>query len=68
MHDFQRGTAEAAPELLHQLKLAGYKVVFVRAKTPVTTLAAYDEMILKSEKLPTVSDRPTSAVVRTVAD
>jgi len=68
MHDFQRGTAEAAPELLHQLKLAGYKVVFVRAKTPVTTLAAYDEMIVKSEKLPTVSDRPTSDVVRTVAD
>jgi peptidoglycan/xylan/chitin deacetylase (PgdA/CDA1 family) len=68
MHDFQHGTAEAAPELLHQLKLAGYKVVFVRAKTPVTTLAAYDEMIVKSEKLPTVSDRPTSAVVRTVAD
>jgi peptidoglycan/xylan/chitin deacetylase (PgdA/CDA1 family) len=68
MHDFQRGTAEAAPELLHQLKLAGYKVVFVKAKAPVKTLPAYDEMIVKDVKLPTVSDRPTSDVVRTVAD
>jgi peptidoglycan/xylan/chitin deacetylase (PgdA/CDA1 family) len=68
MHDFQRGTAEAAPELLHQLKLNGYRVVFVKPKAPVTTLPAYDEMIVKDVKLPTVSDRPTSDVVRTVAD
>ena len=32
MHDFQRGTAEALPELLRQLKAGGYKVVhMVRA-------------------------------------
>ena len=68
MHDFQRATAEAAPELLHQLKLNGYKVVFVKAKTPVTTLPAYDEMIVKDVKLPTVSDRPTTDVVRTVVE
>jgi peptidoglycan/xylan/chitin deacetylase (PgdA/CDA1 family) len=68
MHDFQRATAEAAPELLHQLKLAGYKVVFVKAKMPVTTLPAYDEMIVKDVKLPTVSDRPTTEVVRTVVE
>jgi len=68
MHDFQRATAEAAPELLHQLKLNGYKVVFVRAKAPVTTLPAYDEMIVKDVKLPTVSDRPTNDVVRTVVE
>ena len=68
MHDFQRATAEAAPELLHQLKLNGYKVVFVRAKAPVTTLPAYDEMIVKDVKLPTLSDRPTNDVVRTVVE
>ncbi len=66
MHDFQRATAEAAPELLHQLKLAGFRVVFVKPKTAVTTLAAYDDMIVKDVKLPTVSDRPTSDVVRTI--
>ena len=27
MHDFQRSTAEAMPELLRQLKAGGYKVV-----------------------------------------
>ena len=27
MHDFQKHTAEALPELLHRLKAGGYKVV-----------------------------------------
>ena len=33
---------------------------------PVTTIAAYDEEVRKVSKLPTVSTRPTSNVVRTV--
>ena len=32
MHDFQHATAEAMPELLHQLKVAGYKVVHMVPK------------------------------------
>jgi peptidoglycan/xylan/chitin deacetylase (PgdA/CDA1 family) len=68
MHDFQRATAEAAPELLRQLKAGGYKVVFMKAKAPLSTIAAYDDLIVKSVKLPTVSDRPTSNVVRTIPD
>jgi peptidoglycan/xylan/chitin deacetylase (PgdA/CDA1 family) len=66
MHDFQRATAEAAPELLRQLRAGGYKVVFVRAKTPIQTIPSYDEQVVQNVKLPTVSDRPTSDVVRTV--
>lgn len=66
MHDFQKATGEAAPELLHQLKLGGYKIVFMKPKAPVQTLAAYDEALLKDTKLPTVSDRPTSDIIRTV--
>lgn len=66
MHDFQRVTAEAAPELLKQLKSNGYKVVFLKAKEQVKTIASYDGLILKDVKLPTVSDRPTSSVVRTM--
>jgi 3-dehydroquinate dehydratase len=66
MHDFQRATAEAAPELLKQLKSNGYKVVFLKAKEQVKTIASYDGLILKDVKLPTVSDRPTSSVVRTI--
>ena len=68
MHDFQRATAEAAPELLRQLKAGGYKVVFVKAKTQLATIASYDEMIGKNVKLPTLSDHPTSSVVRTIPD
>jgi peptidoglycan/xylan/chitin deacetylase (PgdA/CDA1 family) len=67
MHDFQRATADAAPELLRQLKANGYKIVFMKAKEPVQTIASYDEMITKDEvKLPTVTTRPTQDVVRTI--
>jgi peptidoglycan/xylan/chitin deacetylase (PgdA/CDA1 family) len=66
MHDFQRATAEAAPELLRQLKANGYKVVFLKAKTELKTIASYDEMIGKNVKLPTLSDHPTASVVRTI--
>jgi peptidoglycan/xylan/chitin deacetylase (PgdA/CDA1 family) len=68
MHDFQRATAEAAPELLRQLKANGYKVVFLKAKAPLQTIASYDAMIVKDVKLPTLSDRPTSNVVRTIVE
>ena len=68
MHDFQRSTAEAAPELLRQLKVNGYKVVVVKAKTTLSTIAAYDDMIVKNVKLPTLSEHPTSSVVRTIPD
>jgi peptidoglycan/xylan/chitin deacetylase (PgdA/CDA1 family) len=66
MHDFQQATAHALPELLNQLKANGYKVVHMRAKDSVKSIAQYDEMLLKEVKLPTVSDRPTSSVVREV--
>ncbi|HEY2229150.1 MAG TPA: polysaccharide deacetylase family protein [Xanthobacteraceae bacterium] len=66
LHDFQRPTAEAAPELLRQLKAGGYKIVFLRAKTQLATLPEYDQMIVKDVKLPTLSEHPTSSVVRTV--
>jgi peptidoglycan/xylan/chitin deacetylase (PgdA/CDA1 family) len=68
MHDFQKHTAEALPELLRRLKAGGYKVVKMRAKAPVETVAQYDEELLKSVKLPTVSTRPISSVVKTVTE
>jgi peptidoglycan/xylan/chitin deacetylase (PgdA/CDA1 family) len=66
MHDFQKHTAEALPTLLSRLKAGGYKVVQMRAKAPVQTLAQYDEEMLKSVKVPTVSTRPVASVVQTV--
>jgi peptidoglycan/xylan/chitin deacetylase (PgdA/CDA1 family) len=68
MHDFQHATAEALPELLNQLKANGYKVVHMVPKAPLQTLAEYDEMVQKENKLPTVSSRPTSSVVRTITE
>jgi len=67
MHDFQHATAEGVDDLLKQLKDNGYKIVHMKAKEAVKTLPEYDETIAKDEvKLPTVSQRPTSSVVRTV--
>ncbi len=68
MHDFQRPTAEAIGTLLDQLKANGYKVVFVTAKDTVKTLPEYDEQLLKDQKLPTVSQRPTSDIVHTISE
>jgi peptidoglycan/xylan/chitin deacetylase (PgdA/CDA1 family) len=67
MHDFQQGTAHALPEMLKQIKAAGYKIVHMKAKDPLQTLAQYDDMVIKEQKLPTMAGgRPTASVVRTV--
>jgi peptidoglycan/xylan/chitin deacetylase (PgdA/CDA1 family) len=68
MHDFQKHTAEALPALLSRLKAGGFKVVQMKAKAPVATLAQYDAEVVKDAKLPTVSARPVSSVVQTVGN
>jgi peptidoglycan/xylan/chitin deacetylase (PgdA/CDA1 family) len=70
MHDFQQGTAHAVPQLLAELKAGGYKIVHMKASGTLATLPQYDEELskdlAKSNNLPTVSQRPTSSVVKTV--
>ena len=68
MHDFQHATAEAASALLKDLKAGGYKVVFMKPKDTLKTIASYDEEILKDQKVPTVSTRPTSSVIKTISE
>ena len=68
MHDFHKHTAEALPDLLKKLKAGGYKVVAMKAKSPVQTIAKYDEEVIKDLKLPTVSSRPVSSVVQTISE
>src|SRR5947209_5157975 len=59
VHDFQRATAEAAMDLLNDLKAGGYKIVFMKPKYSVTTIASYDEAILKQLKGPMTDTRQT---------
>ena len=66
MHDFQKGTSIAIPEILAKLKAGGFKVVHMVPKDQVQTVAQYDEMVNKTEKLPTLDQRPTSSIVTTV--
>ena len=66
MHDFQSGTSHAVPQLLAELKAAGYKIVHMKSRNAMVTLPQYDEELAKESKLPTVSQRPTSSVVKTV--
>ena len=68
MHDFQHATAEAAAGLLNDLKAGGYKVVFMKPKAPVRTIASYDELILKTITTSGSDGRPTSSVVRTISE
>jgi peptidoglycan/xylan/chitin deacetylase (PgdA/CDA1 family) len=68
MHDFQHATAEATADLLKELKAAGYKIVFMKPKFPVKTIASYDELILKQMKTSGGDGRPTSSVVRTISE
>jgi len=64
MHDFQQATAGAAAELLNDLKAGGYKVVFMKPKGTLTTIASYDEAILKDAKLrPSATARPRASCV-----
>jgi hypothetical protein len=65
MHDFQHATGEAAMGLLNDLKAGGYKIVFMRPKAPVTTLANYDEMIAKLVG-PTGNAPPIAGVIKDV--
>jgi peptidoglycan/xylan/chitin deacetylase (PgdA/CDA1 family) len=66
MHDFHKNTAEALPELLHQLKGSGYKVVHMVPRQLLTTLAKYDEMVNQQDKLSSNNTRPAGSVVRTI--
>jgi peptidoglycan/xylan/chitin deacetylase (PgdA/CDA1 family) len=66
MHDFKPATAEALPELLHQLKAAGYKVVHMVPRQALATIPKYDEMVTAQDKLSSNNTRPESSVVRTI--
>src|SRR4029079_1109817 len=66
MHDFQKATADAVPHLLAELKAGGYKIVHMKPRTAVSSLPQYDEELMKDAKLPTVSQRPVSSVVRDI--
>lgn len=65
MHDFQHGTALALPALLARLQTDGYKIVFVKPKTPITTIASYDEDVKKALS-GGVTSRPIGDVIRTI--
>jgi peptidoglycan/xylan/chitin deacetylase (PgdA/CDA1 family) len=68
MHDFQKATAEAMPELLRQLKAGGYKVVHLVPHAPVTTIAKYDEMVVQQDKLSVNNTRPQGSVFHTIGE
>jgi len=66
MHDFQQHTAAVLPQLLSELKAQGFKVVHMRPKAPLTTIAEWDEAAKAEMKGGGAVDRPTSSVVRTI--
>jgi peptidoglycan/xylan/chitin deacetylase (PgdA/CDA1 family) len=67
MHDFQKVTAIALPQILAQLRAKGYKVVHMVPRGTLTTLPQYDEAVLKEDKLTPSNARPQESVVRTIS-
>jgi hypothetical protein len=68
MHDFQQHTAAAMPQLLSELKAQGFKVVHMRPKALLTTVAEWDAAAKAEIKGDGAVDRPTSSVVRTLEE
>jgi peptidoglycan/xylan/chitin deacetylase (PgdA/CDA1 family) len=70
MHDFQRATAQAMPELLRQLKAQGYKIVHMTSKAPLATIEAYDTEVMKELGGPGMTGagaQATKDVVQTIS-
>jgi peptidoglycan/xylan/chitin deacetylase (PgdA/CDA1 family) len=67
MHDFQKVTSIALPQILEQLHQEGFKVVHIVPKEMLSTLPQYDQVVLKENKLPTLTSRPADSVVRTIS-
>jgi peptidoglycan/xylan/chitin deacetylase (PgdA/CDA1 family) len=69
MHDVQPVTAKALPRLLAEIKAKGFKVVHLKPKAEVKTLAQYDAVIEKDMKgMAAGHERPMSSVVRTIEE
>jgi peptidoglycan/xylan/chitin deacetylase (PgdA/CDA1 family) len=69
LHDFQKNTAQATPELLTQLKAGGYKIVHVKSAKTVKSLPEYDAQVAAQIKGPVSANaRPTSSVVKTISE
>jgi peptidoglycan/xylan/chitin deacetylase (PgdA/CDA1 family) len=67
MHDLHKWSAAAVPDLLAQLKAGGYKVVHIRAKDTLPTIASYDAAIAAElQPVKTSNARPISNVIQTV--
>ena len=67
MHDFQRGTAEALPQLLQQLKANGFMIVHMVPAGTLATLPKYDDMVRQQDKMDVTNTRPESSVVKTIS-
>lgn len=69
MHDFKPATAEAMPELLRQLKAAGFKIVHMVPKSQLASLPKYDDMVRAKDKFSNANNtRPESSVVKTISE
>jgi peptidoglycan/xylan/chitin deacetylase (PgdA/CDA1 family) len=66
MHDFQRATSEAVPEILSWLKKNNFKIVQVVAKEPLQPLPEYVKIVDKELGGGLEEARPMSSVVKTI--
>ena len=69
LHDFQKHTAKAVPDLLDKLRDGGFKIVHVKAARTVKSLPEYDAKVAAQVKGPrSANARPLKDVVKTVGE
>jgi len=69
MHDFQKVTSIALPQILDQLQKNGFKVVHMVPKGTLATLPQFDEAVRNENKLPTLAgNKPADGVIRTISE
>jgi peptidoglycan/xylan/chitin deacetylase (PgdA/CDA1 family) len=66
MHDFQRATSEAVPEILAWLKKNNFKIVQVVANKPLQPLPEYVKIVDKELGGGLEEARPMSSVIKTI--
>ena len=66
MHDFQRPTAEAVPQILAKLKEGGYKVVQITGKTPMEPKPEVVAAVLKEMGGGLDEAKPMSSIIKSI--
>ena len=68
MHDVHPWTANSVRDLLAELKAGGFKIVHMKPKASVQSLAEYDAQVMKELNPLAANARPMNSVIKTISE